>query len=91
MCRIGLNKVLEKVWDIIKDEKTSERARLHALSLAKDCYAMRMNLSESKAEIQQTMQLIIKHQEELQEQVTNSFESAHLTEPADVRLSERKF
>ena len=91
ICRVGLNKVLEKVWDIINDERTSERARLHALSLAKDCYAMRMNLLESKAEIEQTMQLIFKHQEELQEQVANSFASAHLTEPTDYRLSQCKF
>jgi hypothetical protein len=88
---VGLNKVLEKVWDIINDERTSERARLHALSLAKDCYAMRMNLLESKAEIEQTMQLIFKHQEERQEQVANSLASAHLTEPNDYRLSQCKF
>jgi hypothetical protein len=82
---------LEKVWDIIQDEKTSERARLHALSLAKDCYAKRMDLLESKAEIEQTMHLIVTHQEEQQKQITTSFATAQMIELTGYRLSQRKF
>jgi predicted RNA-binding protein len=95
VCRIGLNKVLEKVWDIINNIKTSDRIRLHALSLAKDCYAMRMDLFESKVEIEQTMQLIVQRQEQIQKEIIDSVTNPkYMTaagEPSDYALSQRKF
>jgi len=35
VCRVGLNKILEKVWNIINNKESSEKSVLQALSLLK--------------------------------------------------------
>jgi hypothetical protein len=75
VCRVGLNKILERVWDIINDKQSSEKVVLQALSLAKDCYVTRMHLLESQNNIHREIEVVIQYKEE-QERISRlEFES----------------
>jgi predicted transcriptional regulator len=41
VCQVGINRILRKVWDFINNNQSSEKVIFQALSLAKDCYAMK--------------------------------------------------
>jgi Helix-turn-helix domain of resolvase len=89
--RIGLDKILEKTWEIINNNGSSEKMKLLALSLAKDCYLTRMQLLDSKVEVQQIMQSIEAYNEE-QQRITlrHAYESANPGQ-TEYALSNRKF
>jgi predicted XRE-type DNA-binding protein len=92
-CRVGLNKVLEKVWDIIQDKQTSEKAILQALALAKDCYISRMHLLESQSDIHREIEVVSQYKEE-QERISRLESDRYqreLMEPTDYALSNAKF
>jgi hypothetical protein len=92
LCRIGLDKILEKTWEIINNNGSSEKVKLLALSLAKDCYLTRMQLLDSKVEVQQIMQSIDQYSEE-QQRITlrQAYESGAALGPTEYALSNRKF
>ncbi|MGH9987963.1 MAG: hypothetical protein ACRD8W_28825 [Nitrososphaeraceae archaeon] len=93
VCRVGLSKVLEKVWNIINDKQSSEKAILQALSLAKDCYISRMHLLESQNNIHREIEVVLQYKEE-QERITRLESDRYqreLMEPTDYALSNRKF
>jgi hypothetical protein len=92
VCRVGLNKILEKVWDIINNKKSSEKTLLQALSLAKDCYVTRMHLLDSQNDIHRAMELVVQYKVE-QERINLESDSylKELREPTDNAMSNRKF
>lgn len=90
VCRVGLDRVLEKVWVIINSEDSSEKSKLHALSLAKDCYSTRKELLDSEIDIRQSLKLLSQHIEQ-QKRIPTAYESYVASETTDYAMSQRKF
>src|SRR5919202_1287809 len=42
-CLVGLNAILKEAWDTAQDTE-DKREKIHALSLAKECYSMKLEL-----------------------------------------------
>jgi predicted Zn-ribbon and HTH transcriptional regulator len=66
VCRAGLNKVLERVWDIVNEKQSSEMTVLKALALAKDYYVSRMHLLETNDGLHRAMEQVLQYKEEQQ-------------------------
>jgi hypothetical protein len=43
----GLNAILQEAWNMSTDSDSDKRERMQALSLAKECYAMKLDLLSS--------------------------------------------
>jgi len=84
---------LEKVWNIINDTQSSEKAILQALSLAKDSYISRMHLLESQNNIHREIEVVLQYKEE-QERITRLESDRYQRElmgTTDYALSNAKF
>lgn len=74
LCQVGINKILQKAWDIIhndndnKNSSYSEKAVLQALSLAKECYAMKQGLLADKTIIDRAVEFVQLKQLEVEEE-----------------------
>jgi hypothetical protein len=54
----GLNNILQRAWTISKDLDSDKRERLQALSLAKECYAMKLDLLSSATVVERAVQFV---------------------------------
>lgn len=91
VCRVGLDRVLEKIWGIINSRDSSEKSKLQALSLAKDCYATRKELLDSEIDIRQSLELLSQHIEEQKRILSPSPTSYESFVASDYAMSQRKF
>ena len=53
----GLNDILTEAWNI-SDTATDKRERMQALSLAKECYAMKLDLLSSATVIDRVVKFV---------------------------------
>jgi hypothetical protein len=93
VCRAGLNKVLERVWDIVNEKQSSEMTVLKALALAKDCYVSRMHLLETNDGLHRAMEQVLQYKEE-QQRIIQEEKNRYMLEqsdPTEYALSQRKF
>ena len=57
-CLDGLNDILTETWTISKDADSDKRERMQALSLAKECYTMKLELLSSATVIDKVVKFI---------------------------------
>ena len=60
-CLEGLNDILTEAWDMSTDSDSDKRERTQALSLAKECYAMKLDLLGSVTVIDRAIKFIDRH------------------------------
>jgi hypothetical protein len=60
-CLDGLNDILQEAWTISKDIDSDKRGRIHALTLAKECYGMKLDLLSSASVIDRAVKFIVRH------------------------------
>jgi hypothetical protein len=66
VCNVGVNKILRKAWDIANsDSNVSYSQIMQALSLAKDCYRMKLELLDSEAIVDKAIQFVESRKEEI--------------------------
>lgn len=90
VCRVGLDKVLEKVWEFINNNESSEKSKLQALSLAKDCYTTRLELLVNEIDVHRSMELIFQYNEQ-QNGIPTSYDKFIHSQTTDYAMSQRKF
>ena len=57
-CLDGLNDILQAAWTLSTDADSDKRERLQALSLAKECYAMKLDLLSSATVVDRAVKFI---------------------------------
>ena len=60
-CLDGLNNILTQAWNMSLDEQSDNRQRIAALSLAKDCYAMKLDLLSSSTVVDRAVKFLDRH------------------------------
>jgi hypothetical protein len=60
-CLDGLNEILQEAWTISKDIDSDKRGRIHALTLTKKCYGMKLDLLSSASVIDRAVKFIDRH------------------------------
>ena len=60
-CLTGLNEILKNAWMISEDEKSDKRERMQALMLAKECYAMKLDLLSSATVVDRAIRFVDNH------------------------------
>ena len=63
---VGITKLPRKTWDILEDEKSSEKAIANAMHLILNCYDFKRLLLVDMPDIQGIHQSVTKHQQELE-------------------------
>ena len=63
---VGITKLPRKAWDILEDEKSSEKAIANAMHLILNCYDFKRSLLVDMPDIQGIHQSVTKHQQELE-------------------------
>jgi hypothetical protein len=61
-CLVGLNEITREAWDTAGDTH-DRREKLQALSLAKDCYAMKLELLTNAQVIDDAIRFVAKRQD----------------------------
>lgn len=57
-CLEGLNDILTEAWNMSTDAASDKRERMQALSLAKECYAMKLDLLSSATVIDRAVKFV---------------------------------
>ena len=57
-CLDGLNDILTEAWTMSKDADSDKRERTQALALAKECYAMKLDLLSSATVVQRAVDFV---------------------------------
>ena len=57
-CLEGLNDILTEAWSMTKDAASDKRERMQALSLAKECYDMKLDLLSSATVVDRAVKFI---------------------------------
>jgi predicted transcriptional regulator len=57
-CLDGLNNILTEAWFMSVDKESDRRERMQALALAKECYAMKLELLSSATVVERAMQFV---------------------------------
>jgi hypothetical protein len=60
-CLDGLSNIMKEAWAVSTDSKSDKRERLQALSLAKECYAMKLDLLSSATVIDRAVKFVDRH------------------------------
>lgn len=60
-CLDGLNSILTEAWSISTDAESDKRERMQALSLAKECYAMKIDLLSNATVVDKAVKFVDKH------------------------------
>ena len=58
-CLDGLNSILTEAWTISTDEESDKRERMQALSLAKECCSMKLDLLSSATVADRAVRFVI--------------------------------
>ena len=57
-CLEGLNEIMTEAWNISTDVDSDKREKMQALSLAKECYAMKLDLLSSATVVDRAVKLV---------------------------------
>jgi hypothetical protein len=57
-CLDGLNDILQEAWTLSTDVDSDKRERMQALSLAKECYAMKLDLLSSATVVDRAVKFV---------------------------------
>jgi hypothetical protein len=57
-CLDGLNDILKEAWTLSTDADSDKRERMQALNLAKECYAMKLDLRSSATVVDRTVKFV---------------------------------
>jgi hypothetical protein len=60
-CLDGLNNILTEAWAMSTDKDSDKRERMQALSLAKECYAMKLELLSSATVVDRAIKFVDNH------------------------------
>jgi predicted transcriptional regulator len=60
-CLDGLNNILTEAWNMTTDTSSDKRERMQALSLAKECYAMKLDLLSSATVLDRAVKFVDRH------------------------------
>jgi hypothetical protein len=58
VCTVGVNKILRRAWDIAAASNIPHSQVMQALSLAKDCYRMKLELLDSETIIDKAIEFV---------------------------------
>ena len=62
-CLVGITAIMKEAWQMSLDEQSDNREKLQALSLAKDCYAMKLDLLSSATVIARAVKFVDRHRD----------------------------
>ena len=57
-CLEGLNEIMTEAWNISTDVDSDKREKMQALSLAKECYAMKLDLLSSATVVDRAVKFV---------------------------------
>ena len=63
-CLDGLNDILQEAWTISTVADSDKREKMQALSLAKECYAMKLDLLSSATVVERAVQFVERNRKE---------------------------
>jgi hypothetical protein len=63
-CLEGLNNIMTEAWNMSTDADSDKRERMQALSLAKECYAMKLDLLSSATVVDRAVRFVENHRTE---------------------------
>jgi predicted transcriptional regulator len=62
-CLDGLNNILTEAWTVSKDADSDRRERIQALALAKECYAMKVDMLSSATVVERAIKFVVSHRD----------------------------
>ena len=76
-CLEGLNDILIEAWAMASDAESDRRERMQALSLAKECYAMKLDLLSSATIVDRAVKFVDRNRGLIQENREGSMDSSN--------------
>jgi hypothetical protein len=64
-CLVGLNSILREAWNTAQQSYEKKREKIQALSLAKECYAMKLELLTNATVVDDAIRFVSSKQEQL--------------------------
>jgi DNA-binding CsgD family transcriptional regulator len=60
-CLVGITSILKEAWNTSQNAEINKREKIHALSLAKECYSMKLDLLTNATVVNDAMKLVSEH------------------------------
>jgi predicted transcriptional regulator len=64
-CLVGITSILKEAWNISNNVEADKREKIHALSLAKECYSMKLELLTNATVVDDAMRFVEQGKEKL--------------------------
>jgi hypothetical protein len=64
-CLVGITSILKEAWNISNNTEADKREKIHALSLAKECYSMKLELLTNATIVNDAMSFVQRSNEKL--------------------------
>ena len=78
-CLVGLNSILREAWNTAQQSYEKKREKIQALSLAKECYAMKLELLTNATVVDDAIRLYPQSRNSCQQQKKKKEEELKLT------------
>ena len=57
-CLVGINAILREAWNTSQQSENNKKEKIHALSLAKECYSMKLDLLTNATVVGDAMKFV---------------------------------
>lgn len=75
-CLVGLNSILKEAWSMSQTDDSVKGDKIKALALAKDCYAMKLELLTNATVVHDAIRFVASKQKEMGEMVIENYRSS---------------
>jgi predicted transcriptional regulator len=72
-CLVGLNAITKEAWNIAQNTE-DKREKIHALSLAKECYSMKLDLLTNATVVDDAIRFVSEKSKDKEEKIISSIE-----------------
>jgi hypothetical protein len=89
-CLVGLTAILREAWNT-SQQTEDRREKIQALSLAKECYSMKLDLLTNATVVDDAIRFVSEKYEDKEEQVKSSFSSSYSSSEDDKESKQRHY
>jgi hypothetical protein len=80
-CLVGITSILKEAWNTSQQAEINKREKIHALSLAKECYSMKLELLTNATIVNDAMRFVSEHNNNNKRLISKQENSEESKEP----------
>jgi hypothetical protein len=89
-CMVGINSILREAWNTSKQDNIDNKEKIQALSLAKECYSMKLDLLTNATVVSDAVKFVSEHNNKKSDGATTSESTEQKSEDLTATAAEEE-